>query len=313
MEPRRYRDEADWHAMLELLAAGRRADNGTYYVHAGDVSWWLFYRDGPDPFLDQIWLWEAAGRLEAWALLDPAAGYFDLFIQPDLCGAPAAEAKLAWCEAELARRVRAAGGEWLRVFWVLETDRVLRAALERRGFRAEGEVFNYMTQPLPEPLPAAALPAGFSVRGVAGPAEAATRARAAYGAFKSKWEWDRYLARYQRFTQSRVYDRERDLVVITPEGQAAAFCVWWADDANGVGLFEPVGTHPDFQRRGFGRAVIQEGLGRMRARGLRQASVCCQAADPGALAFYESCGFQRANRLLTYAKQLGSERLTARN
>lgn len=29
-EPRPYRDAVDWRAMLDLLVAGRRANNGTY-------------------------------------------------------------------------------------------------------------------------------------------------------------------------------------------------------------------------------------------------------------------------------------------
>lgn len=304
--PRPYREDADWHAMLALLRAGRRANNGTYYVHTGDVSWWQFYHADPDPFTDQVWLWEAAGRLLGWVLFTPAEGYFDLFVQPDLRGTPEAEAMHAWAEAGIAARVRARGGATLRAFWILETDTVRREWLERRGFVRGGGALNYMTQTLEALPPAPARPAGFSVRPVAGAAEAEPRARASYGAFRSTWEWGPYLARYQRFTRSRVYDRERDLVAAAPDGRIAAFAIWWPDDENGLGLFEPVGTHPDFQRRGLGRAVIWEGLRRMRARGLRQAAVCSEVENPGAVAFYETCGFQTENHLLLYEKQLAA-------
>ena len=36
----------------------------------------------------------------------------------------------------------------------------------------------------------------------------------------------------------------------------AAACTIWFDQVNGVGLFEPVATHPDFQGRGLGKAVM---------------------------------------------------------
>ena len=42
-EPRLYQDESDLEAIRGLLRQGRLANNGTYYVHPGDLSWWLFY------------------------------------------------------------------------------------------------------------------------------------------------------------------------------------------------------------------------------------------------------------------------------
>lgn len=303
-EARPYRDERDWRAMLDLLVAGRRAANGTYYVHTGDVSWWLFYYDGPDPFAGQIWLWEAAGRLLGWVLFTPEGGYLDLFVQPELRGTAEAEAMQAWAEAQITERVRAQGGSQIRTFWIAATDDVRQKLLERRGFVRGADTLNYMTQAL-EALPALApVPDGFAVRPVALPAEAEARARASYGAFRSKWEWERYFGRYQRFTRSHVYAAERDLVAVAPDGRVAAFTVWWVDEANGLGYFEPVGTHPDFQRRGLGRAVIQAALRQMRARGLRQAAVCSEVDNPGAVAFYQACGFQVVTQLCLYEKSI---------
>ena len=68
-----------------------------------------------------------------------------------------------------------------------------------------------------------------------------------------------------------VYDGECHLFVRSPEGKGAAVCSIWYDEANGVGLFEPVATHPDFQRRGLGKAVMAEGLRRLKAGGMRHA------------------------------------------
>jgi ribosomal protein S18 acetylase RimI-like enzyme len=148
------------------------------------------------------------------------------------------------------------------------------------------------------------VPAGFSVRPILGEQEAEPRARASHSAFKSRREWAPYLARYLRFVRSPVYDRERELVAAAPDGRIAAFAIWWPDTANRVGLFEPVGTHMEFQRLGLGRAVVREGLRRMRAHGLRQAIVCSEAENPGAVALYTGCGFQTINRLLSYQKPI---------
>jgi ribosomal protein S18 acetylase RimI-like enzyme len=104
--------------------------------------------------------------------------------------------------------------------------------------------------------------------------------------------------------RSPVYAGERDIVAVTAEGRIAAAAVHWLDAVNGIGYFEPVGVHPDFQRRGLGRVVLFDSLRRMQAAGLTQASVCCEAADPRAVAFYQSCGFQIVNTLLMYCKEI---------
>ena len=40
---RPYRDERDLEAMRNLLMAGRKVNNGSYYIHPGDLNWWLYY------------------------------------------------------------------------------------------------------------------------------------------------------------------------------------------------------------------------------------------------------------------------------
>lgn len=309
MMPRPYRDAADWAAMLALLRAGRRANTSTYYVHPGDVSWWLYYHTPPVDFAADIVLWEGDGQLLGWALFTPDEGYLDLFVQPALLGGPAAAAMHAWAEAELARRVRALGGASLRMMWIAEADTARRGFLEAHGYQraAEGEHLRrmYVTrQALAAPPPAARLPAGWEIRGCRGEAELEARARAQSGAFQSKWAWDRYLDRFQRFMRSPVYAGERDRVAVAPDGRIAAFAIHWLDPENGVGHFEPVGTHPEFQRRGLGRAVLWESLAQLRRAGMTHASVCCDADDPRAVAFYQTCGFEIVETLWLYEKRM---------
>jgi ribosomal protein S18 acetylase RimI-like enzyme len=104
--------------------------------------------------------------------------------------------------------------------------------------------------------------------------------------------------------RSPVYVGERDVMAVAPDGRIAAAAIHWLDAVNGIGYFESVGTHPDFQRLGLGRAVLAESMRRMQAAGMTHASVCCEAADPRAVAFYQSCGFQIVNTLLMYCKEI---------
>ena len=63
------------------------------------------------------------------------------------------------------------------------------------------------------------------------------------------------------------------VALAAPDGQVAAFTVIWLDDRNRCALFEPVGTHPAFQRRGLARALMLHGLRVMAAAGMTRAVV----------------------------------------
>lgn len=59
-----------------------------------------------------------------------------------------------------------------------------------------------------------------------------------------------------------------------------------------VGLFEPVSTHPDFQGKGLGKAVMAEGLRRMKAAGMSTAVVGFDPNNAATLALYTSMDFR---------------------
>ena len=79
---------------------------------------------------------------------------------------------------------------------------------------------------------------------------------------------------------------------ITPDGAYVAFCIIWFDHLNRTGLFEPVGTHKDYQRRGFGRALLLHGLQQMADAGMEIASVAHFGDNAAARGLYQSCGFR---------------------
>ena len=69
--------------MCDLLQPGRAAANGTYYVHKGDLLWWLYYPAFETRPWDGIYLWDdpaTPDRLLRWAYLASDGATCDVFV-----------------------------------------------------------------------------------------------------------------------------------------------------------------------------------------------------------------------------------------
>jgi len=309
MNHRTYNNIQDLHAMLDLLAAGRKANNDTYYVHRGDLQWWLFYNDDvTEEWKSRVRLWMDGERLIGWSLLSPFAWHaFDVYAEPSLRGTDLEREMLAWAVEQLA------AGETTQTVWVAEEDDFRVGWLTENGFSPREGFMHLLKRSLSElgartsvrpgsGLKSALLEKGFYVRSSRGPADASARAMASHAAFGSSMPIEDYTARTLRFMQSPVYVNEHELFIVSPTEEVAAFCCIWTDDLNRMGYFEPVGVHPNYQRRGLGRKMLLEGLTRLQSEGMTEASVCAESANPAAIRLYESVGFQKVKRLLTFRK-----------
>ena len=301
--PRPYRDLRDLEQIQILLQAGRGAANGSYYVHSGDVSWWLFYTLPEDELWPYLYLWEAPGEagLLGWSLVSPVFRAFDFYPRPDLRGSSQAAAMLDWTIGRARDVIGERGGTRVETVWVAEDDDLLIGWLDGRGFvRSAGGLAHFecsLAASLAEP----ALPQGFRFETMHGEDQAEARAAASYAAFGSRMLFERYCERYRRFMRSPVYRPQGDLMLLAEDGRCAGFCILWLDEANRVGLFEPVGVHPDFQGRGLGKALMLEGLRRLQADGMRRAIVSTESDNAAAVGLYRSSGFDLEKRLLTFA------------
>ena len=307
LEERPYHSSHDLARMRELVIVGQQANIAASYMHPGCLDWST--HNPPDEAANRsdLRLWEgvdeAAPGLAAWAIFLRHEGSFDLFVHPAVHGtdthARVMDAYLAWAEA----RAREAALEWLWPFWAMDYDTVQLGLMRARGFEV------VQVDPPPplfdrtlETLPEVTLPTGFTVQGVTNAELGQQRARVTHGAFHSKDDWDAYWAKYAQLMGSAVYDGQRDLLVRAPDGRGASACTIWFDSVNAVGLFEPVGTHPDFQGKGLGKAVMAEGLRRMRAAGMQRAIVGFDPNNAPARALYSSLGF-RASAYFAVARK----------
>jgi mycothiol synthase len=80
--------------------------------------------------------------------------------------------------------------------------------------------------------------------------------------------------------------------------------VFWIDQRNRLGHPEPVGTRPDFRRRGLARSVLSHAMERMRAAGMDSVSLTYDADNLAARRLYESLGFVHCDQTFGYRRRV---------
>jgi GNAT superfamily N-acetyltransferase len=157
---------------------------------------------------------------------------------------------------------------------VYDHDLALAKAVEGRGY-ARGEWANQWSEIPIDGEAEPVLEPGFKIRSMGDPGSRIDFHCQAMGRgfdHVDPAEWST-PEEYLLVQSAPDYPRDRDLVVEAPNGEYVSLCIAWYDDQNRFGVFEPVCTHPDYRRRGFGKAVIREGLNRLYRLGARKAYV----------------------------------------
>lgn len=288
-----YRDDGDLERMLRLVSASAIADGPACgHLHRGDVVWGLFQNPTIDP-TDRIVLFEGSdGALRGFVWLHPPHG-FDIHVDttlPDL--SRTAAAMIAWAEGHLGTSANAGP---FTTEELASTNAVLREAFAASGYRPTGQAdFQLNHQRLGDALPVPELPAGGEVRAVRldDPSEVAARV----ALHREVWESTKFTEPgYARLRERPVYRPDLDLVAVTPAGELAAYCIVWWDPETRVGEFEPVGAAVAHRRKGYGKALLREGLRRLRALGATDAVVVSSTGPDweASRRLYASVGFER--------------------
>ncbi|RPI84557.1 MAG: GNAT family N-acetyltransferase [Chloroflexi bacterium] len=253
-----------------------------------------------------ILLWELEDG-QITAVLNPE-GRGDAFLQvhPDFCTPELEREMLLAAEKYLAEPLPG-GKKRLRV-WTIETDDQRRLLLKALGYRKSDSPEYMRRRSLDLPILEAPLPPGFTIRALRWPEDIQARSLAGWMAFQGEatpvdpryesGEW------YKIFQKIPIYRNDLELVVTAPDGEIAAFCTVWYEEANHTGYFEPVGTVPTYQRKGLGKAVMCEGLRRLKALGTDLALVGSYSPEAGAL--YASVGFTEYELLESWEKEMDS-------
>jgi mycothiol synthase len=292
-----YRD-VDLPRLQAALAGWIAAAGACGYGHIGELPHRIYTnrheRHAPS---DLVRYWEEDDAIVGIAIHFRFESTFDVLVAPALRGS-GREVEMLRAAYEATRSLAdALGREDATVGTdAYGCDGARREALARLGFVEYRRWDDVTERPLDDAIPEPQLPDGFAIR----PAtleDFAQLAAVRNDAFGDAWSPEQYR---DGVMCKPGYHPERELVVVAPGGEIAAFTVTWLDPLNRVGLFEPVGTRPAFQRRGLARALLLAGLREMRRHGMETAMVAHDTTNRPAGELYRGLGFRTKYETLGY-------------
>lgn len=219
-----------------------------------------------------ICLWETENGQTAAFITPESRGYAYLQVHPHY-RTPELEAEML-LEAENQIAEPNGSGQRQVTAWAHQYDELRKRVLQERGYTRGDWPEHQFCRSLNDDIPEMYLPSGYIVRSLGDETELPARSWLSWRAFHPD-EPERYLGWdwYPHIQQCPLYRRDLDLVAVAPDGELAAFCTVWYDDVTRTGYFEPVGTSPDHQRKGLARAVMTEGMHRLKRMGARYVTV----------------------------------------
>ncbi len=239
--------------------------------HRREISWplgrfdyWRWHMVATcDQSLSDALFWEtASGELVALAVSESGGGDAFLSVHPDVRTAELEDAMVDAAERHLTSPTERGR---LLIVPTREGDRLREGMLAARGYKIHEHWEDQRRLELTGPLPQGPVPAGYVVRSLGGSEEVPARSWASWRAFHPDDSSDAYQGPdwYRNLQRAPLYRRDLDIVAIARSGEVAAFCTMWYDDATRSGYFAPVGTAPEHQHRGLGKAVMAEAVRRL--------------------------------------------------
>ncbi|MBE2267042.1 MAG: GNAT family N-acetyltransferase [Anaerolinea sp.] len=229
---------------------------------------------------DNLRIWEEDGEIQAIGMLQMP------WLALDYVCLPSAEHLLpeifAWTAQRGEALARASAEELPLVIRIPPARAGHIPVVEAHGFQLDDDwTIVHLSRELTAPLSVPDLPEGYAFRTLDGRVEDYVELhQTAFGSKNMRIEW-----RARSLTMPQ-YRPDLDLLIVNQDDQAVAFTIGWLHNA--VGQIEPLGVHPDYQRLGFGRAILFEGLRRLQANGAQHARIDSYKFNDPALALYQS-------------------------
>jgi mycothiol synthase len=298
---RGWESEADYEGIRRFLRVLHELDagpGGNWDVCTFDYWRWHWLENVVEREPTETRIWERADGEIVAVLNQGDPGVCHIHVHPT-ADSPALEEEMI-DEAEARMFAKTPDGRSVLYVWADEDDSLRSEILARRGFDLyEGahSTEHHGHRVLSDPVDDVPLPDGFVVRSMGGDGDLPARSLASWRAFhpgEPDEGCDKMGDWYRNLQRSPTYRRDLDVIAVAPAGEIASFAVCYYDESSRFGVFVLVGTAAAYQRKGLARAVMAEGLRRLRRLGARDAYVSWYEPPAGTL--YESVGLKEEVR-----------------
>jgi len=155
---------------------------------------------------------------------------------------------------------------------IFEDDIQRQEIAQSRGYKKQPGWGHHYRCNLGSPIPDAPIPSGYVIRSMGGAEEYPARSWASWRAFHNDEPDENYdgdYAWYANLQSAPLYRRDLDILAVASDDSMASFCTIFYDDYTRSAVTVLVGTADDHWRRGLGKAVMTDGLRRLKEMGCK--------------------------------------------
>lgn len=300
----------DKEAIVALLLKYRAATTVYTYPTAWRLRLLLSSRVWDVAHDARIWE-DVTGRIAAFAMLwshQPTSPYrvFDRFIDPEWVTDALVKEMLAWGIGRAHELAAASNNPKTLYVRQLASSVHSDHQLEKCGFspvKPDPDEYNvYFSRTLQDTLPEPMLPVGYGLRPLPSADELAS--------YADLYDFTAVSLDHRQETFNS--DEYGHLVVVDPTGLLVAYCEYsicraeWRESGQRLGWIDYIGTRPENQRQGLGRAVLWASLRHLQALGAETAMLVTISTNFPAINLYETTGFTRMDvpEAPSYEKQV---------
>jgi len=167
---------------------------------------------------------------------------------------------------------------------VYDWDAERQALLKKRGYRNKGAVEDVRIYDLARDYSPVVLPPGYLITTLAEYGKPSDM----ISLVNDVWGMSLDEAWFRGKSSAPGYSLAHKLLVVSPEGQLAAYSLFWLYPANKTAEIDPIGTHPNHRKRGLARALVLESFKRMRENSMEYAYIASETDDPVVSHLYAS-------------------------
>lgn len=153
---------------------------------------------------------------------------------------------------------------------IFEDDKQRQEIAQSRDYKKQSGWGHHYRRNLDSSIPNTPIPSGYTIRSMGDAEEYPARSWASWRAFHNDEPDENYdgdYSWYANLQSAPLYRRDLDVIAVASDGSIASFCTIFYDDYTRSAVTVLVGTAAEHWQRGLGKAVITEGLRRLKEIG----------------------------------------------